>query len=149
MNILKEFREFSVKGNMIDMAVGVVIGAAFNKVIDSIVKEIIMPPLSLLTEGLNFENQKFILRDGLLLNGEVVTEEVAIGFGELIGVAIDFLIISLTIFIVIKAMNRLRQKADDPKDVTEVTPKDIELLDRISEQMEKQTQLLEQMALNK
>ncbi|MEM7162966.1 MAG: large conductance mechanosensitive channel protein MscL [Bacteroidota bacterium] len=146
MSLLKEFREFSIKGNMIDMAIGVVIGAAFNSVLDALVKEIFMPPLSLMTKGLNWENKKLILQDKVVENGSVITEEVAMGYGKLIEVGIDFLVISLTIFLVVKAMNRLRRKADDPQDVTEKTPKDIELLNAISLQLEKQTKILEEIS---
>jgi len=78
----KEFKEFAIKGNMIDIAVGVIIGAAFNNVIDTLVKKIIMPPISLLTDDFNFENKKFVLREAVLQNDKIVKEEVFIGYGE-------------------------------------------------------------------
>jgi large conductance mechanosensitive channel len=140
---LKEFKEFAVKGNMIDIAIGVIIGAAFNKVVDVIVKDIFLPPLSLVTGGVNFENKRIILKHELIENGTVQFEEIAIGYGKLIQVSIDFIIIGVTVFAVVKFMNSLRKKADDPKNASEVTPKDIELLNRISELMEKQVKLLE------
>jgi large conductance mechanosensitive channel len=139
----QEFKEFAVKGNMIDIAVGVIIGAAFNKVIDVIVKQILMPPLSLMTSGLHFSTYKWILRDEITgANGEIVTQQVAIGFGALCEAAIDFVIIAFTVFIIIKGMNRLRNRAQDVQDKKVVTPKDIELLDKISLLLEEQNALL-------
>lgn len=141
-NIIQEFKKFAIKGNMIDIAIGVIIGAAFNKVVDVIVKEIFMPPLSFLTDGINFANQRFILREAVT-EGANKVEEIAIGYGKLIEVSIDFLIISATVFLVVKFMNSLRDKAEDTKDETVKTPKDIELLNRVTELLERQNELLE------
>ena len=134
---IKEFKEFAVKGNMIDMAVAVVIGTAFNGVVSALVKKVIMPPLSLLTEDVTLSNRKYVLREA---SGKM--EEVAIGYGELIEKMIDFVIIALTIFIVIKGMNRFKSKAEDPKDKAVETPKNIELLSNIERLMEEQNELL-------
>ncbi|TWO31714.1 large conductance mechanosensitive channel protein MscL [Seonamhaeicola sediminis] len=143
MHLIKEFKEFAVKGNMMDMAIGIIIGAAFNKVIDVLVKKVMLPPLSLLTNGVNFEHKKLILRESVLNSkGTLVTEEVAIGYGALSEAFLDFIIIGFTVFIVVKSLNRLKQKAQDAKDTTVVTPKDIELLDRLTTLMEEQNQLL-------
>jgi large conductance mechanosensitive channel len=141
--LFKEFKEFALKGNMIDIAIGVIIGAAFNKVVDVIVKDVFFPPLSLLTGGVNLEGKRIVLRETILENGVVKYEEVAIGYGKLIEVTVDFLIIGLTVFLVVKGMNALRKKAEDPKNEEEATPKDIELLDHIAGLMEKQVELLE------
>jgi large conductance mechanosensitive channel len=141
--LFKEFKEFALKGNMIDIAIGVIIGAAFNKVVDVIVKDVFFPPLSLLTGGVNLEGKRIVLRETILENGVVKYEEVAIGYGKLIEVTVDFLIIGLTVFLVVKGMNALRKKAEDPKNEEETTPKDIELLDHIAGLMEKQVELLE------
>ncbi len=143
LSILKEFKEFAVKGNMIDIAIGVVIGAAFNKVVDVMVKEIILPPLSFLTDGLNWENSKLVLRDAVVEDGAPKLEKIAIGYGKLVEAGIDFLVIGFTVFIVVKFMNSLRKKADDPVDEAEATPKDIELLHKLTEQMEQQIKLLQ------
>ncbi len=142
--LYKEFKEFAVKGNMIDIAIGVIIGAAFNKIITALVNELFMPPLNLLTNGINFSDYKYVLRapvhteDGILL-----AEEVAIGFGAVIDAFLDFSIIAITVFMVIKGMNRLRNRANDVKDKEVVTPKDIELLDKISKLLEQQNELLQ------
>ena len=143
MKLLKEFKEFAVKGNMMDMAIGIIIGAAFNKVIDVLAKQVLLPPLSLLSDGVNFQDKKMVLRDAVTnASGETTMAEVAIAYGKLFEVFLDFLIIGFTVFIVVKAMNRLRTKAQDSKDNTVVTPKDIQLLSDLKDLMEEQNQLL-------
>ncbi|WGD34915.1 large conductance mechanosensitive channel protein MscL [Olleya sp. YS] len=143
MKFLKEFKEFAVKGNMMDMAIGIIIGASFNKVIDVLVKKVFLPPLSLMTDGLNFQNKRYILREEVLNSkGKTTTEEVAIYYGELFEVVLDFLIVGLTVFLVVKAMNKLRDKSQDVKNKTVKTPKDIELLAKLSDLMEEQNALL-------
>lgn len=143
MKFLKEFKEFAVKGNMMDMAIGIIIGASFNKVIDVLVKKIFMPPLSLMTDGLNYQDKKFILRDAVVdSNGETTIKEVAIEYGILFETFLDFFIIGITVFVVVKGMNRLRDKSQDPKNKVVATPKDIELLSHLTELMEEQNALL-------
>lgn len=143
MKLLKEFKEFAIKGNMMDMAIGVIIGASFNKVVDVIVKQIMLPPLSLLTDGVNFQNKKIILKEAILSQtGEVLSEEVAIGYGAFGEAILDFLVIGFTIFLVVKFLNRLREKSHDVKDKTVTTPKDIELLTKLTDLMEEQNKLL-------
>ncbi|MEJ6796125.1 MAG: large conductance mechanosensitive channel protein MscL [Flavobacteriales bacterium] len=142
MKVLKEFKEFAVKGNMIDIAIGVIIGSAFNKVIDVIVKDIIMPPLNLLTGSMDFSAGKLILRESVVSADGVITSEIVLAYGKLFNVLIDFIIIAFTIFLVVKFMNRLRNKAQDSADKTVNTPKDIELLHDLKELMEAQNELL-------
>ena len=143
MKLFKEFKEFAVKGNMMDMAIGIIIGAAFNKVIDVLVKQVILPPLSFLTNGTNFQNKKIILQEvSKNSEGTIITEEIAIGYGALAEAFLDFLIIGLTVFIVVKFMNRLKKKAQDTQDTTVSTPKDIGLLDKLAQLMEEQNALL-------
>lgn len=138
-----EFKEFAVKGNMMDMAVGIIIGAAFNKIIDVLVKQVFLPPLSLLTNGVNFHDKRIILKEAVMdTSGKIVTDEVAIGYGILGETLIDFLIVSFTIFIVVKFMNRLRNKSQDVEDETVTTPKDIELLAKLTKLMEEQNNLI-------
>ncbi|MEY8021177.1 large conductance mechanosensitive channel protein MscL [Muriicola sp. SD30] len=141
--LLEEFKEFAVKGNMIDIAIGVIIGTAFNKVVDVLVKEIFLPPLSFLTDGINWENKKWVIREAVVTDGVANPEQIAIGYGKLIEASFDFIIIGFTVFLVVKFMNALRNQAQDPKDVKVSTPKDIELLNRIAELMEKQIELTE------
>lgn len=140
--LLQDFREFAVKGNMIDIAIGVIIGAAFNKVVNVLVKEVLMPPLSLLTGGKNWENKKIILREAVTLEGKPKLEEIAIGYGKLFEAGIDFLVIAFTVFTMVKLMNSMKKKADDPKNKTVVTPKNIELMNKTNELLEKQNEYL-------
>ena len=144
ISILKEFKEYAIKGNMIDIAIGVIIGTAFNKVVDVLVKEIFIPPLSYLTNGVNWENKRWILRKAVIENGIIQPEEIAIGYGKLFEALVDFLIIGFTVFLVVKFMNTIRKKAQDPKNKTVSTPKDIELLNRMTELLEKQVEMAEQ-----
>ena len=143
MGLIKEFKEFAIKGNMIDMAVGIIIGTAFNAVVNTLVKEVVMPPLSLMTNGISFSDKKIVLKEAVPEAGGVeAIQEVAIGYGALIETLLDFIIIGFTIFLVIKVINRFRRKAEDPKDTRETTPKDIELLSKLTELMEEQNKLL-------
>lgn len=143
MGLIKEFKEFAVKGNMIDMAVGIIIGTAFNKVVDALVKQVIMPPLSVLTGRIKYADRKYVLQEALpAVEGGEVAEEVAIGYGILIEVFIDFLVIGFTVFLVVKLMNRFRKKAEDPQNKTVATPKDIELLNSLNDLMKEQNELL-------
>ncbi len=145
MKILKEFKEFAIKGNMMDMAIGIIIGAAFNNVIDVLVKKIFMPPLTLMTDGLNFQDRKYVVREAVTdTNGVITVEEVAVEYGILFETFLDFLIVGITVFIVVKAMNRLRSKAQDPKNTVVETPKDLELLAKLTDLMEEQNALLKQ-----
>ena len=142
MKLLKEFKEFAVKGNMIDMAIGIIIGTAFNNVVQTLVKKVILPPLSYMTTGVNFEDKKWILREqNPELTGDAA-KAIVVSYGELIEVSIDFLVIGLTIFVVVKVMNQLRNKSHDTQDKTVVTPKDIELLSDLKELMKEQNELL-------
>ncbi len=117
---IQEFKDFAIKGNMIDMVVAVVIGTAFNSVVNTLVKKVVMPPLSLMTEGVNISGRTWVLREA-----SENAEQVAIGYGELIEVLIDFVIVAFTIFMVIKFMNRFKSKSEDPKNEEVATPKNI------------------------
>jgi len=134
----QEFKDFALKGNMIDMAIGVIIGTAFNRVVNVIVKKVIMPPLSLLTDEVILSDKKLILREG----SDKITE-IAIGYGELIESLIDFMIIALTIFVIVKGMNHFRRKAEDVEDKEVETPKNIQLLSNIEKLLEEQNKFLE------
>ena len=143
MKFIKEFKEFAVKGNMIDMAIGIIIGAAFSKVIDVLVKKVLLPPLSLLSGNGILAGKKIVLREATFnQSGGVLHDEVAIGYGAFIEAMTDFLIVGFTIFVVVKLMNRLRKRAHDVKDETVETPKDIELLAKLTDLIEEQNQIL-------
>lgn len=136
-NFFKDFKSFAVKGNMIDLAIGIIIGTAFNKVVNTLVSKIVMPPLSLMTDDVNLANKKWVLRQA---SDEV--EEVAIGYGELIESLIDFGVIALTIFIMIKFINRFKAKAEDPENKEVETPKNIELLSNMEKLLKEQNTIL-------
>ncbi len=143
MGLVKEFKEFAVKGNMVDMAIGIIIGAAFSTIVDSMVKQIISPPLSLITGEINFEDKKWVLREAVgQPDSANYLEEVAIGYGIFIQAVINFLIVGFVLFLFVRIMNRFREKAEDPKNNQVKTPKDIELLSKIADQMEEQNKLL-------
>jgi len=132
MKIIKEFKEFAIKGIMFDMAIGIIIGTAFNKIVSSLVNDIIVPFFGLIIGNVNFQNLKVVLQEEMRnKDGTIVQELVAIKYGNLIQVVFDFFIIAFTIFLVIKIFNRLRKKAEDEKDTTVPTPRDIELLSEI------------------
>jgi len=143
MKLIQEFKDFAVKGNMIDMAVGIIIGASFNKVIDVMVKEVMLPPLSLLSGNMDLNDRRIILKDPLLSDdGTVLREEVAIGYGAMIEAFVDFVIIGFTIFIVVKFLNKLLRRAEDADDKSVPTPKNIELLSQMTHLMEEQNKML-------
>ena len=145
MKFLKEFKEFAVKGNMIDIAVGVIIGASFNKVIDVLVKQIMTPPLSMLTNGINYSEKRYVLKEAVLdQNGNELATEIAIGYGLFLETLLDFVIVGFTVFIVVKGMNSFKRKAQDAKDNSVETPKDIELLSKMSDLLEEQNAILKQ-----
>lgn len=143
LKVFREFKEFAVKGNMIDIAIGVIIGGAFNKVVDVLVKEIFLPPLSFMTDGINWENKKIILRKAAVIDGVTNPQEIAIGYGKLFQATVDFFVIAITVFLIVKFFNSLRKKAEDVNDTTVETPKNIELLTRMADLLEKQNELLQ------
>lgn len=112
---LAEFKAFAMRGNVIDMAVGVVIGGAFGKITTSIVNDIIMPFISILTGGINFSDWKWVLKEAVM-DTDGVTEkvaEVAVNFGNLIAVILDFIIIAFAVFCMVKALNSLHRKKEE------------------------------------
>ena len=105
---LQEFRDFAVKGNAIDMAVGIVVGTAFNKVVNSIVSDLLMPPIGLLIGGVNFKDLKLVIQSPVAAaEGVAARPEVAVAYGSFIDTCIQFVIIAFSAFMVVKAMNRI------------------------------------------
>ena len=117
-SVLKEFREFALKGNVVDMAVGIIIGAAFGKIVTSLVNDIITPPLGILIGGVDFKDLKFVLKEA-----SEGAPAVTLNYGNFIQCTIDFIIVAIAIFAAIKAMNALRTLAiKEKKEAEEVTP---------------------------
>ena len=112
----EEFKTFAMRGNVIDMAVGVVIGGAFGKITTSIVNDIIMPLISMITGGINFSDWKWVLKEAVLnADGTEAAAAVSVNFGNLVAVILDFIIIAFAIFCMIKTLNKLqRKKAEEP-----------------------------------
>ena len=109
---IQEFKEFAMKGNVMDMAVGVVIGGAFGKIVSSLVSDIIMPLISVITGGLTFTDWKWVIREAVMEGETVVKPELALTWGNFIQVIFDFLIIALCIFMVIKGINKLKREPE-------------------------------------
>ena len=113
---VSEFKTFIARGNVVDMAVGVIIGGAFGNISKSLVNDVVMPAVSMLTGGLNFESWKLVLKEAVLdAEGAVVTAEVAMNFGLFVSTIVDFLITALAVFCVIKVINGMRAKAEAAK----------------------------------
>lgn len=128
--MLKEFKEFAMKGNVMDMAVGIIIGGAFGKIIASFVADVLMPPIGLLIGGVNFTELKFILTEAVIgADGVETAAAVAINYGNFIQVTVDFLIIAFAIFVVVKAMNSVKKKEEAaPTPVAPPAPSQEEVL---------------------
>lgn len=112
-NLLKEFKEFAMKGNVIDMAVGVVIGAAFGKIVSSLVDDIIMPLVGVATGGINFTDYKWVIQNAVTQGTEIIKPEVTMNWGAWVQTIVDFLIVAFCIFIAIKFMNKLRRNKEE------------------------------------
>jgi large conductance mechanosensitive channel len=108
--MLKEFKEFAMRGNVIDLAVGVVIGAAFGKIVTSLVDQIIMPLIGMVTGGVDFSDMKWVLKPADVSNPAHKVAEVAVQYGAFINTLIQFIIIAFAIFLVVKAINKLTRR---------------------------------------
>ena len=109
MGMVKEFKEFAMKGNMMDMAVGIIIGAAFGKIVSSVVADVLMPPLGLLLGGVNFAALKLTLKEAV---GQ--TAAVTLNYGAFLQTVVDFVIVAFAIFLMIKGINSMRKKQEAP-----------------------------------
>lgn len=119
MSFFTEFKKFAVKGNVIDLAVGVVIGAAFGAITKSLVDDIIMPPLGLLVSKVDFSSLQLVLRDAVVENGEVVAKAVTLNYGNFLQTVLNFFIIAFAIFLLVRTINRMReQEAAKPAPAT-------------------------------
>ena len=118
---LTEFKEFAMKGNVVDMAVGVIIGAAFGKIVTSLVNDIIMPVVGVLTGGTSFSDYKWVIKPEVS-GGEEIIPEVAVTWGAFVQTVVDFLIIAFCIFMAIKFINKLRKPAPEPETAKPVAP---------------------------
>ena len=135
---IQEFKDFAMKGNVLDMAIGVVVGGAFGKIVTSLVNDIIMPGVGVLTGGLNFTDYKFVIQKGVTDGTEVITPEVAITWGSFVQTVVDFLIIAFCIFLAVKALNQLKRKKEEPAPAAPAGPTQEELLTQIRDLLKEQ-----------
>lgn len=114
MSFLQEFKTFAMKGNVMDMAVGIIIGGAFGKIVSSLVSDIIMPPIGLLVGGVNFTKLSLVLKPATIDATGKQIDAVSINYGNFLQTTLDFLIIAFSIFLMIKAINSLHRKQEEP-----------------------------------
>ncbi|NLC48980.1 MAG: large-conductance mechanosensitive channel protein MscL, partial [Bacteroidales bacterium] len=112
MALRQELKEFMLRGNVIDMAVGIVIGGAFGKIVTSFVNDILMPPISMLLGNTKFTEMKFVLKEAVISGEEVIDPAITWNYGNFIQVLVDFIIIGVSIFFVIRGINKLRRKKE-------------------------------------
>ncbi|KIO44030.1 MULTISPECIES: large-conductance mechanosensitive channel protein MscL [Porphyromonadaceae] len=129
--VLQEFKAFAMRGNVVDMAVGIIIGGAFGKIVSSLVGDILMPAIGLALGGVNFSHLKIVLKQAVIDNGQMISPEVALTYGNFIQVVIDFIIIAFSIFILIKVISKLSQKKEEAPATPPAPPADIQLLTEI------------------
>lgn len=137
MGFVKEFKEFAMRGNVLDMAVGIVIGGAFGKIVSSFVADLMTPLLGVLIGGVNFSDLKIVLKQAVMQGEEVISPEVAFSYGNFIQVVFDFLIIALAIFILLKAVNKFKKKKEEASEVPAAPPADVQLLTEIRDLLKK------------
>lgn len=132
MGMIQEFKQFAIKGNVVDMAVGVIIGAAFGKIVSSLVTDVVMPPIGVLIGGVDFSKLAFTLQEATA-NGPAVV----ISYGKFIQTVVDFTIIAAVIFIVIKGINAMKKKAEEEASVPVAPPAQEVLLTEIRDLLKK------------
>lgn len=132
MSFVKEFKEFAVKGNMVDMAVGIIIGGAFGKIVSSLVNDVIMPPLGLLIGGVDFSDLAVTLKEA---EGEVAA--VTLNYGAFVNNVLDFVIVAFAIFMVVKGINQLKRKEAAAPAAPAAPPREQVLLEEIRDLLKK------------
>ena len=132
MGMMKEFKQFAMRGNVMDMAIGIIIGAAFGKIVSSLVGDVIMPPIGLLLGGADFSNLSITL-----VNATENSEAVLLKYGVFINTIIDFLIIAFAIFIVVKAINSMKKKEEEKPVAPPAPTKEEVLLTEIRDELRK------------
>lgn len=130
--VLQEFKQFAMRGNVVDMAVGIIIGGAFGKIVSSVVGDLIMPAVGLLVGGMNFSDLKITLKHAVMEGDKVITPAVSINYGNFIQVTIDFIIIAFAVFLLIKGVNAFnKKKKEEAPKAPAAPPADIQLLTEI------------------
>jgi large conductance mechanosensitive channel len=141
--MLKEFREFAVRGNVVDMAVGIIIGAAFGKIVDSLVKDLIMPPIGLALGKVDFANLFVVLREGTQAGPYLSVEAaqkagaVTFNYGLFVNTVISFTIVAFAVFLLVRAINRLKREEEAKPAEPPATPEEVLLLREIRDSLKK------------
>lgn len=135
MGLIKEFKEFAVKGNVIDLAVGLIIGAAFGKIVTSLVDDIIMPPVGYFLNGIDFASKKILLKAA---DESTKTAEVAIRYGNFINILMQFIIVAFCVFMLVKVINRIRRKEQEAPSVPAAPTREEGLLTEIRDILKNQ-----------
>lgn len=130
-NFLQEFKQFAMRGNVVDMAVGIIIGGAFGKIVSSVVGDIIMPAVGLLVGGVDFTDLKIVLKQAVMDGDKVVSPAVSIAYGNFVQVTLDFIIIAFAVFLLVKAINSLSRKKEEAPATPAPPPADVQLLTEI------------------
>jgi len=136
MKWLNEFKTFAMRGNVLDMAIGIIIGGAFGKIVSSLVADVIMPPIGLLVGGVNFTDWKIVLHEAVIEAGQVVKPYVTLNIGSFLQTVFDFIIIAFSIFLVVKAVNSISKKKEEEAAAAEPTKEEV-LLTEIRDLLKK------------
>lgn len=137
---LQEFKKFAMRGNVVDMAVGIIIGAAFGKIVSSVVGDIVMPAIGLLIGGVNFTDLKITLKQAVVEGGQVVTPAVTINYGNFLQTTFDFIVIAFAVFMLVKAINALSRKKEEKPVAPTAPPADVQLLTEIRDLLKKKVE---------
>ncbi len=139
MGLMKEFKSFAMRGNVVDMAVGIIIGVAFGKIIASFVNDVLMPPIGMMMGGIDFKELKYVLQDDVVNTaGEVVTKGATIFYGNFIQTTIDFIIIAFAVFMAVRAMNNMKKKEEAKPTPPPAPSKEETLLGEIRDLLKKE-----------
>ena len=137
--VFEEFKQFAMRGNVVDMAVGIIIGGAFGKIVSSLVADIIMPAVGMMMGGVNFADLKVVLKEAVMEGDKVITPQLALNYGNFIQMIIDFIIIAFSVFLFIKGLNAMKLKKKEEAPATPpAPPADVQLLTEIRDLLKKQ-----------
>ena len=137
MGMLQEFKAFAMRGNVVDMAVGIIIGGAFGKIVTSVVNDIIMPPIGVLVGGVDFKSLALTIKDAVVVDGVETAPAVTLNYGNFIQTTVDFIIVAFAIFLMVNAMNSMKKKEEEKPAAPAAPPADIQLLTEIRDLLKK------------
>ena len=138
MGFIREFKEFAMRGSVVDLAVGVIIGGAFGKIVTSFVNDVLMPPIGILLGGVDFKSYALTLKDAVMDGNKVLKPAIMFNVGSFIQSIVDFLIIAVAIFALIKFVNRFKRKDEPPAEVPPEPSEEVKLLGEIRDLLKRQ-----------